>query len=308
MADVLYIVVPCYNEEAVLPLTTERLREKLSALIEAGSVAPQSRVLYVDDGARDKTWTLIEQQSETDPLFEGVKLAHNRGHQSALLCGLMWARERCDIAVSMDADLQDDVDALDEFLREYAQGHDIVFGVRSSRAVDSAFKRITGEGFYKVMAAMGVETVYNHAEYRLMSRRALDALSEYGEINLFLRSIVAQLGFSTATVPYERHERAAGETKYPLKKMIAFAIDGITSFSVKPLRLIGWLGALILFISVIALIVSLCVGAALIVPSIWAIGGIQLLCLCVVGEYVGKIYAEVKRRPRYFIEKHTEDA
>lgn len=307
-ADTLYIVVPCYNEQAVLPETTRRLSAKLHALIDARRVSPDSRVLYVDDGSRDETWNIIEHAHAEDPLFCGAKLSRNRGHQNALLAGLMTARERADMVVSMDADLQDDIDVVDKFLDEYYSGHDIVYGVRSSRASDTAFKRLTGEGFYKLMALLGVELVFNHAEYRLMSRRALEALEGYTEINLFLRGIVPLIGFPSAIVTYERAERFAGETKYPLKKMIAFAVEGITSFSVKPLRLIGWLGALIMLLSIIALIVWLCAGGgtALIACSVWLACGVQLVCAGVVGEYIGKIYSEVKRRPRYFIEKLVE--
>lgn len=306
--DTLYIVVPCYNEQAVLPETTRRLSAKLHALIDARRVSPDSRVLYVDDGSRDETWNIIEHAHAEDPLFCGAKLSRNRGHQNALLAGLMTARERADMVVSMDADLQDDIDVVDRFLDEYYSGHDIVYGVRSSRASDTAFKRLTGEGFYKLMALLGVELVFNHAEYRLMSRRALEALEGYTEINLFLRGIVPLIGFPSAIVTYERAERFAGETKYPLKKMIAFAVEGITSFSVKPLRLIGWLGALIMLLSIIALIVWLCAGGgtALIACSVWLACGVQLVCAGVVVEYIGKIYSEVKRRPRYFIEKLVE--
>ena len=306
--DTLYIVVPCYNEQAVLPETTRRLSAKLHALIDARRVSPDSRVLYVDDGSRDETWNIIEHAHAEDPLFCGAKLSRNRGHQNALLAGLMTARERADMVVSMDADLQDDIDVVDRFLDEYYSGHDIVYGVRSSRASDTAFKRLTGEGFYKLMALLGVELVFNHAEYRLMSRRALEALEGYTEINLFLRGIVPLIGFPSAIVTYERAERFAGETKYPLKKMIAFAVEGITSFSVKPLRLIGWLGALIMLLSIIALIVWLCAGGgtALIACSVWLACGVQLVSAGVVGEYIGKIYSEVKRRPRYFIEKLVE--
>ena len=305
--DRLYVVVPCYNEEEVLPETTRRLGEKLRALISGGRIAPDSRVMLVDDGSRDRTWELIEQAGRDDALFCGVKLSRNRGHQNALLAGLMTARERADMVISMDADLQDDIESVDRFLDEYYAGHDIVYGVRSSRATDTAFKRITGEGFYRVMALLGVEIVNNHAEYRLMSRRALDALSQYGERNLFLRGIVPLMGYPSAIVTYERAERFAGETKYPLRKMLAFAIEGITSFSVKPLRLIAWLGALIMAISAVAMLIWACCGggSSLIACSIWLMGGIQLLCTGVLGEYIGKIYSEVKRRPLYFIEKYS---
>lgn len=309
-ADKLYVVVPCYNEEAVLPETTRRLGEKLHAMMAAGSISADSRVLFVDDGSRDRTWELIEQAHAQDDLFTGAKLSRNRGHQNALLAGLMTAKDCADMVISMDADLQDDINAMDKFVEEYYAGHDIVYGVRSSRATDTAFKRLTGEGFYKVMRRLGVEIVNNHAEYRLMSRRALEALSKYDERNLFLRGIVPLLGYPAAIVPYERAERFAGETKYPLKKMLSFAIEGITSFSVKPLTFITWLGILIMAISALTMIINAIAGGglSLVACSIWLMGGIQLLCTGVLGEYIGKIYSEVKRRPRYFIEKYTDEA
>ena len=309
-ADKLYVVVPCYNEEAVLPETTRRLGEKLHAMMAAGSISADSRVLFVDDGSRDRTWELIEQAHAQDELFTGAKLSRNRGHQNALLAGLMTAKDCADMVISMDADLQDDINAMDKFVEEYYAGHDIVYGVRSSRATDTAFKRLTGEGFYKVMRKLGVEIVNNHAEYRLMSRRALEALSKYDERNLFLRGIVPLLGYPAAIVPYERAERFAGETKYPLKKMLSFAIEGITSFSVKPLTFITWLGMLIMAISALTMIINAIAGGglSLVACSIWLMGGIQLLCTGVLGEYIGKIYSEVKRRPRYFIEKYTDEA
>lgn len=308
--DKLYVVVPCYNEEAVLPETTRRLGEKLHAMMAAGSISADSRVLFVDDGSRDRTWELIEQAHAQDELFTGAKLSRNRGHQNALLAGLMTAKDCADMVISMDADLQDDINAMDKFVEEYYAGHDIVYGVRSSRATDTAFKRLTGEGFYKVMRRLGVEIVNNHAEYRLMSRRALEALSKYDERNLFLRGIVPLLGYPAAIVPYERAERFAGETKYPLKKMLSFAIEGITSFSVKPLTFITWLGILIMAISALTMIINAIAGGglSLVACSIWLMGGIQLLCTGVLGEYIGKIYSEVKRRPRYFIEKYTDEA
>lgn len=309
-ADKLYVVVPCYNEEAVLPETTRRLGEKLHAMMAAGAISADSRVLFVDDGSRDRTWELIEQAHAQDELFTGAKLSRNRGHQNALLAGLMTAKDCADMVISMDADLQDDINAMDKFVEEYYAGHDIVYGVRSSRATDTAFKRLTGEGFYKVMRRLGVEIVNNHAEYRLMSRRALEALSKYDERNLFLRGIVPLLGYPAAIVPYERAERFAGETKYPLKKMLSFAIEGITSFSVKPLTFITWLGILIMAISALTMIINAIAGGglSLVACSIWLMGGIQLLCTGVLGEYIGKIYSEVKRRPRYFIEKYTDEA
>ncbi len=300
-ADKLYVV---------LPETTRRLGEKLHVMMAAGSISADSRVLFVDDGSRDRTWELIEQAHAQDELFTGAKLSRNRGHQNALLAGLMTAKDCADMVISMDADLQDDINAMDKFVEEYYAGHDIVYGVRSSRATDTAFKRLTGEGFYKVMRKLGVEIVNNHAEYRLMSRRALEALSKYDERNLFLRGIVPLLGYPAAIVPYERAERFAGETKYPLKKMLSFAIEGITSFSVKPLTFITWLGILIMAISALTMIINAIAGGGLsmVACSIWLMGGIQLLCTGVLGEYIGKIYSEVKRRPRYFIEKYTDEA
>ncbi len=306
---ILYLVVPCYNEEEVLPETSRRLREKLTVLTAEGRISEKSRIVFVNDGSKDKTWEIIAGLHQADPLFCGVCLSRNKGHQNALLAGLMTAKEHADIVISMDADLQDDVDAVDGMIAAYAEGHDVVYGVRSSRKKDSFFKKFTAESFYKLMKLLGVDIVFNHADYRLMSRRALDALAEFDEVNLFLRGIVPLVGFSSTTVEYERHERFAGESKYPLKKMLAFAFDGITSFSIKPIRLIAFLGLLIFLVSLVMLLWSLIsklVGATVagwtsIVGSIWMIGGIQLLCLGVIGEYIGKIYAETKHRPKYII-------
>lgn len=306
-----YLVIPCYNEEAVLPETVKRLEEKLNAMIKAGRADRDSRMLLVDDGSRDKTWELISHFSDEKPLVSGIKLAHNRGHQNALLAGLMTAREYADCAISLDADLQDDVDVIDQFVDKFMEGCDVVYGVRNKRETDTFFKRATAQGFYKFMKVLGVDIVYNHADYRLMSRRALDALSEYRETNLFLRGIVPLIGYRHDYVYYDRHERFAGESKYPLKKMISFALDGITSFSVKPLKLISNLGILVSCLSVLGLLyalISYFAGTAVsgwtaIVCSIWLLGGLQLLCLGVVGGYVGKLYSEVKARPRYRIEE-----
>lgn len=311
---VLYLVLPCYNEEAVLPETTKRLTEKLGAMVSAGQIADTSRILYVDDGSRDATWELISRYSEEFPFVDGVKLAHNRGHQNALLAGLMTAAPLCDCAVSMDADLQDDVNAVDRFVEKYKEGCDVVYGVRNKRETDTFFKRTTAEGFYKVMQLLGVEVVFNHADYRLMSRRALEGLAEYHEVNLFLRGIVPLIGYKSDYVYYNRAERFAGESKYPLKKMISFALDGITSFSVKPLKLISNLGILISILSIAGLLYALIsyfcgvtvAGWTAIVASIWLLGGLQMLCLGVVGGYIGKIYSEVKQRPRYRIETHIK--
>ncbi len=315
MEPIVYFIIPCYNEEAVLPETTRRLTEKLNSMENAGLINKESRVLYVDDGSKDKTWELISRFNRENPWVEGVKLAHNRGHQNALLCGLMSAMPRCDAAISMDADLQDDIDALDQFVKKFQEGCDVVYGVRNKRDTDTWFKRTTAEGFYKVMNLLGVDVVFNHADYRLMSKRALEALSEYREVNLFLRGIVPLIGYRSDYVYYDRHERFAGESKYPLKKMLSFALDGITSFSVKPLKLISNLGILISILSIFGLLYALISyflgvtvsGWTAIVCSIWLLGGLQMLCLGVVGGYIGKIYSEVKARPRYRVEEYLEN-
>ena len=306
----LYIVVPCYNEEEVLSETASRLKKKMCSLNENGIIDDESRVMFVDDGSRDKTWEMISLLVKEDKLFSGVKLSKNRGHQNALLAGLMTAKQYADCVISMDADLQDDIDAVDRFVEKYNAGNDIVYGVRSSRKKDTAFKRVTAQGFYKFMKLLGVDIVYNHADYRLMSKRALDALEQYSEVNLFLRGIVPLIGFKWDTVEYERNERVAGKSKYPLKKMLSFAFDGITSFSIRPIRIITSLGFLIFLASLISVIVLLILklfgstvqGWTTLMASIWMIGGIQLLSLGVIGEYIGKIYKEVKARPRYIIE------
>ena len=309
-----YLVVPCYNEEQVLPETGKRLIEKMEELVRLGLADEKSRILLVNDGSKDKTWELITQLHKENKYVCGLKLSRNRGHQNAVLAGLMTARQYCDCAISLDADLQDDIDVINQFLEKFNEGCDIVYGVRNKRDTDTFFKRSTAQGFYKIMNALGVEVVYNHADYRLMSKRALDALSEYKEVNLFLRGIVPTIGYKTATVFYDRHERFAGESKYPLKKMLALAFDGITSFSVKPIRLISGLGVIIAVLSVIGLLyalISKMIGMAVsgwtaIVASIWLLGGIQLLCLGVCGEYIGKIYSEVKARPKYFIDEFLQ--
>lgn len=309
MKDILYIVVPCYNEEEVLPETSKRLKEKVESLVSQGKVSEKSRILFVNDGSKDRTWELISSLHQTDPIFSGVDLTRNRGHQNALLAGLMTAKDRCDMAISMDADLQDDVDAVDRMVEEYYAGSDIVYGVRSSRKKDTFFKRFTAEGFYRVMNWMGAETVFNHADYRLMSKRALEGLAEFKEVNLFLRGIVPMVGYRTGTVEYERGERFAGESKYPLKKMLAFAMEGITSLSTKPLKWITGLGFLIFLVSIAMLIYSIVrwamgetiLGWASVICSVWAIGGLILLSLGVIGEYIGKIYLETKARPRFLI-------
>ena len=315
MNEILYIVVPCYNEEAVLPETSRRLREKLETLAAMGKISPQSRVLFVNDGSKDRTWEIIRALHEECPLFSGVDLTRNRGHQNALLAGLMTAKDRCDMAISMDADLQDDVDAVDAMVDKFQEGCDIVYGVRSSRAKDTFFKRFTAEGFYRLMSLMGAEAVFNHADYRLMSRRALEGLSQFREVNLFLRGIVPMVGYPSAVVEYERGERFAGESKYPLKKMLSFAMEGITSLSTKPIRYITLLGFLIFLVSIVMLatfIVKWALGMtvagwASVICSVWAIGGLILLSLGVIGEYIGKIYLETKQRPRFLIRTVLEE-
>ncbi len=305
----LYLVVPCYNEEAVLPETAKRLLDILEDLAGQGRISPESRILFVNDGSKDRTWELIRTLHGNDGRYAGLCLSRNRGHQNALLAGLMFAKDHADAAISLDADLQDDVTALYRFVEKYEAGCDVVYGVRCSRETDTGFKRGTARGFYKLMELLGVEIVYDHADYRLLSRRALEALSQYGERNLFLRGIAPQLGFKTDTVEYERQARFAGESKYPLKKMIAFAFEGITSFSVKPLRFALILGGAAFLVSIAILIYGLIrwalgltvTGWTSLLFSIWALGGLQLLMLGIVGEYVGKTYLETKRRPRYII-------
>lgn len=307
----LWLVVPCYNEEAVLEWTLKKIKDLMGQLLQQQLISENSRVVLIDDGSNDSTWTLIKTKCQTDALFQGIKLSRNQGHQNALLAGLMYACDKCDCAISLDADLQDDIGVIPEFLEKFRQGYEIIYGVRSKRETDSGFKKRTASLFYKLMSVLGTEIVDNHADYRLMSNRALKALREYKEVNLFLRGIVPLIGFESTKVYYERKERAAGETKYPLRKMVSFALDGITSFSVKPLRIISLTGILCsalsilgLFYALVSHIANLTVpGWTAIVCSIWLIGGIQMLCLGVVGEYVGKIFSEVKQRPRYIIEE-----
>lgn len=308
----LYVVIPCYNEEEVLKETTRQLHEKLKNLISKKQITAKSKVMYVNDGSKDKTWELIEQISKEDILFTGISLSRNRGHQNALLAGLMTAKEYADVVISMDADLQDDIHAIDEMLQKFDEGCDIVYGVRNKREKDSWFKRTTAEGFYKFMKLMGVDIVFNHADYRLASKRVLDNLSNYHEVNLFLRGMFPLIGYKSDIVYYERAERFAGVSKYPLKKMISFACDGITSFSIKPIRLVLNLGIVIFILSIFVLIYCLIVkllgqtieGWTFITCSIWLVAGIQMLSLGIVGEYIGKIYNEVKQRPRYIISRN----
>lgn len=313
--DKLYIVVPCYNEEEVLHETTKRLLDKLSRMTAEGLISSDSRIMYVNDGSKDRTWEIIEELHKAHPQVLGVKLSRNRGHQNALLAGLMTAKDMCDVTISMDADLQDDIEVLDAFIEKYREGCDIVYGVRSNRDTDTGFKRNTAQAFYKILKFFGVDSVYNHADYRLMSKRALEGLAEFDEVNLFLRGIVPQIGYQTASVEYSRGERFAGESKYPLKKMLSFAFDGITSFSIKPIRMIMGVGLIIFIVSLVMLIYSLVVyfagqtesGWPSMIMSIWLLGGLQLLAIGIIGEYVGKAYMETKKRPKYIIETVLKD-
>ena len=312
--SVLSIIVPCYNEEEVLPQTNERLRTLLDSMIGESLISDASYILYVNDGSRDRTWELLTDFAHRDTHVRCLKLVGNAGHQNALMAGLETARADADVTVSIDADLQDDIHVIPEMIKKYDDGNDIVYGVRSDRRKDSFFKRCSAQSFYKFMAKMGVKTVYNHADFRLMSRRAVDSLCEYDERNLFLRGLVSQLGYKCDSVYYERKERQAGESKYPLSKMMSFAIDGITSFSVKPLRVIFFLGMLFLLISLgilIYVIMALCQGRgvqgwASLMLSIWFVGGCLLVCLSVIAAYIGRIYTESKHRPRYHIEEYVK--
>ena len=312
---VLYIVIPCYNEEVVLPITAPLFRDKLLSLSQQGKISPDSRVLFGNDRSNDNTWDLICRLAEEDEHYMGICLSRNRGHQNALLAGLMEAKDKCDITISIDCDGQDDINAMDEMVDEYLSGAEIVYGVRSKRDTDTFFKRFTAESFYKVMKWMGADTVFNHADYRLVSSRALKEFANFREVNIFLRGMFPLVGFKSTCVYYERHERIAGESHYPLKKMLALAFDGITSLSIKPIRIITGLGVLIslaAFALIVYALVSYFTGN---VVSGWAsslivtcfLGGIQLISLGVIGEYVGKIYMETKARPRFIISERTED-
>ena len=311
----LFCVIPCYNEQEVLPETSSRIRAKLNELISKGKISPDSRVVFVNDGSKDNTWEIISDLHKQDPIFQGINLSKNMGHQNALLAGLMTVKESCDACISMDADLQDDINAIEEMIDKFNEGCDVVYGVRSRRTTDTFFKRFTAEGFYKVMNSLGANTVYNHADYRLMSRRALLGLAEFGEVNLFLRGIVPMVGFNSDVVYYERAERFAGESKYPLKKMLSFAIEGITSLSTKPIKMITGLGGFMFLISIAVLIYSLVryftgntvSGWTTTVISVWFIGGVIMVSLGVIGEYIGKIYLETKNRPRFIIESYLDD-
>ena len=311
----LYVVIPCYNEEEVLEETTKQLKKKMEKLIKDKKISGKSKVMYVNDGSKDNTWSLIKKINEKEALFTGITLSRNRGHQNALLAGLMTAKKYADVVISMDADLQDDINAMDEMIEKYNNGKDIVYGVRSSRKKDTWFKKTTAQGFYKFMKMMGVNVVYNHADYRLTSKRVLDEFENFKEVNLFLRGMFPLVGYSSDVVYYERNERFAGESKYPLKKMLNFAWDGITSFSVKPIRLVLNLGILIFAISLLVLlyclIVKLCgkavTGWTFVVGSIWLVAGIQMLSIGIIGEYIGKIYSETKARPRFIVSENLEE-
>lgn len=315
MSKILYMVLPCYNEEEVLPETARQLKEKYKNLIEAGKINNKSRIVFVNDGSKDRTWSIIQELHEQDKMFSGINLSRNRGHQNALLAGLMTVKECADMVISMDADLQDDIGVIDAMVEEFEKGNDVVYGARSKRETDSFFKRFTAESFYKLTNALGGEVVFNHADCRLMSRRALEGLEQYKEVNLFLRGIVPMVGYPSTVVTYERNERFAGESKYPLKKMLSFAMEGITSLSVKPIRFVTTGGILVFLISLAMMVYTLvryCTGATVagwssILISVWLLGGIQMIALGIIGEYVGKIYLETKCRPRYIVERFIND-
>lgn len=313
--SILYVVIPCYNEEEVLEETTKRMKEKMTELIAAKKISNKSKVMYVNDGSKDKTWDIIKKIKERESLFTGITLSRNRGHQNALLGGLMTAKKYADVVISMDADLQDDINAIDEMLEKYNAGCDIVYGVRKARKKDTWFKRFTAESFYKVMKLLGADIIYNHADYRLTSKRVLEEFANFKEVNLFLRGMFPLVGYKSDIVYYERNERFAGQSKYPLKKMLNFAWDGITSFSVKPLRMVCTVGIIILFISITIMIYSLVQklmgntvdGWTFLSISIWFIGGLQMISIGIIGEYIGKMYNETKQRPRYIISENLEE-
>lgn len=315
MNPVLYIIIPCYNEQEVLPITAPMFLEKLKALVAADKISADSRILFVNDGSRDNTWQIIQKLSREEPRFTGISLSRNRGHQNALLAGLLEAKDKCDITISIDCDGQDDMDAMDAMVDAYREGAEVVYGVRSSRKSDSFFKRTTAQGFYKLMNAMGVETVYNHADYRLLSAKVLRSFADFKEVNIFLRGMIPLVGFKSTCVYYERTPRLAGTSHYPLKKMLALAFDGITSLSIKPIRLITTFGFFVALLSLIGILWSVIValtgnsvaGWASMICILCFLGGVQLLSVGVIGEYVGKIYLETKRRPRYIIEETTEE-
>jgi len=309
---ILAIVVPCFNEYEALPETMEKLSQRLQSLISKRIISEKSTVLFIDDGSTDNTWTLIEKYHTENPhVFSGIKLSGNRGHQNALLCGLHAVKNHVDAAISIDADLQDDIDVIDKMIEKYAAGYEIVYGVRSSRDTDSFLKKTTAQCFYKFMRFLGVNTIYNHADYRLLGRNALEALAEYNERNIFLRGIIPLLGFKTSIEYYKRSRRQAGTSKYPFRKMLAFALEGITSFSIKPMRMIMLLGILI-FCASILMIAHFFIryysghtvpGWASIVCSLWGLSGLILFSIGILGEYIGKVYLETKCRPKYHIEQ-----
>ena len=313
MKPVLYMIIPCYNEQEVLPLTAPMFLEKLQSLAETGRISENSRIMFVNDGSKDKTWEIIRGFAEADEHFVGISQSRNRGHQNAVLAGLMEAKEICDITVSIDCDGQDDINAIDEMVDAYLDGCEVVYGVRSNRESDTFFKRFTAEAFYKFITAMGAEVVFNHADYRLISSKVLKEFANFREVNLFLRGMIPLVGFKSTSVFYSRAERIAGESHYPLKKMIALAVDGITSLSVKPLRLITGFGVFVAFISFVGVIwaiaTALCgksvAGWASMTCIICFVSGVQLICLGIIGEYIGKIYMETKQRPRYIISERT---
>ena len=311
----LYLAIPCYNEEEVLPTTADILKEKYSQLMADKKITKDSKIVFIDDGSKDKTWKIIKKLHKTDSIFSGIKLSCNRGHQNALLCGLMTLKDYADAVISIDADLQDDINVFDKMLDLFEHGCDVVYGVRSKRDTDTFFKRFTAESFYKILNGMGAKVIFNHADFRLMSKRALEYLSEYKETNVYLRGLVPMIGLKSDIVEYERSERLAGESKYPLKKMLALAWEGITSLSIKPIRFVTTLGTIVFMLSIAMLIYFLyryftdatVPGWASLAVSIWAIGGLQLLAIGIVGEYIGKIYLEVKNRPRYFVDEFLND-
>ncbi len=313
--DILYLVLPCYNEEEVLPETSKQLMQKMTTLMQAGKISEKSRIVFVNDGSKDRTWEIISALHTENPIYQGVTLSRNRGHQNALLAGLMTVKDHCDMTISLDADLQDDIDAIDQMVEKYYEGNDVVYGVRNARDTDTFFKKFTAEGFYKVMKHMGADVVFNHADYRLMSRRALDGLKSFKEVNMFLRGVVPLIGYRSDKVYYARKERFAGTSKYPLKKMLSFAWEGITSLSTKPIALITRLGTLIFLISIGMLIYFLVrhftgateIGWTSLAVSIWAIGGLQLLAIGIIGQYIGKVYLETKERPKFIVERYLSD-
>lgn len=313
--DILYIVIPCYNEEEVLPETAKRLLIKMEQLVQSEKISSKSRIVFVDDGSKDKTWSIISDLHKQNSFFQGILLSRNRGHQNALLAGLMTAKSHCDMTISMDADLQDDVDAIDKMIEKYYDGNEIIYGVRNNRDTDTVFKHYTASIYYKVMRFLGVDMISEHADFRLMSKRALDALEQFQEVNLFLRGVVPMIGYQSDIVYYARKKRLAGKSKYPLKKMLAFAWEGITSFSVRPIKMITRLGTIVFLVSILMLIYSVIrhvigettIGWTSLVVSIWAIGGLQLLAIGIIGEYIGKVYLETKSRPKYIIQEYLYD-